>query len=73
MFSKEKGGRSMIASNRTHYIDPIEGDDALDGLSAARPVRHYIDRDIRLGDTVRFKCGRAIRDVLHSRKGKLTP
>lgn len=56
-------------STRIHYIDPAHGDDANDGLSPARPVRNYTDRDIRPGDTVLFKRGSVVRGPLETRDG----
>jgi hypothetical protein len=56
-------------SARIHHIDPAHGDDANDGLSPARPRKNYAARDICPGDTVLFKRGSVIRDVLHTRDG----
>jgi len=56
--------------NRTIYhVDPVSGDDAHDGLSPDRPVKTYAGRDLVPGDTMLFKRGSVIRDMLHTRNG----
>lgn len=59
----------MIVSYRTCYVDPAGGDDGNDGLSLSRPVRTFANCDIGPGDTVLFKRGSVIRDMLHTRDG----
>jgi len=54
---------------RTYHIDPIGGNDANDGLAPSRPFKTYAGRQFRGGDTVLFKRGSIIRDVLDARSG----
>ncbi len=70
----EMGRRAMAASpaavhGRTYHIDPAGGDDANDGLAPSRPFKTYAGREFGGGDTVLFKRGSVIRDVLHTRNG----
>ncbi len=64
--------RSVAAAEgkgRTYYVDPAAGNDANDGLAPARPLRTYATREFTGGDTVLFKRGSVIRDVLVTRCG----
>jgi hypothetical protein len=54
---------------KTCYIDPAAGDDANDGLAPSRPFKTYATREFTGGDTVLFKRGSVVRDVLHTRSG----
>ena len=68
------GCHSMSASwfnrrGQTFHIDPLNGNDANDGLSPARPFKTYIERDFKGGDVVLFRRGSVLRDVLHTRNG----
>ncbi|MBN1554439.1 MAG: right-handed parallel beta-helix repeat-containing protein [Phycisphaerae bacterium] len=54
---------------KTFYVDPRDGDDSRSGLSESRAVRHYETCDVSPGDTVLFKRGSVMRDVLHTRDG----
>ncbi|MDD5708105.1 MAG: hypothetical protein PHR35_19480 [Kiritimatiellae bacterium] len=56
-------------SGRTFYIDHSAGKDSNDGLSPSKPLRDYSACDCVGGDTVLFKRGSVIRDVLHARCG----
>lgn len=47
----------------------MQGDDANDGLSPARPAKSHEGLDIRPGDTVLFRRGGVIRGVLNTREG----
>ncbi len=53
----------------TYYIDPATGDDTNDGLSPERPLKTYADREFDGGDTVLFKRGSVMRNILHTRSG----
>ena len=66
--------RATDASNtatpgHTYHIDPAGGDDGNDGLSHSRPLKTYADRAFVAGDTVLFKRGSVIRDMLFTRSG----
>ena len=54
----------------TYYIDPAAGDDANDGRSPDRPLRSYAEREFGGGDTVLFRRGSVIRDMLHTCNGE---
>ena len=54
---------------QTYYVDPIAGDDANDGVAPARPLCTYATREFVAGDTVLFKRGTVIRDMLHTHRG----
>lgn len=54
---------------KTYYIDPVAGDDASDGQDPSRPVKSYANREFAGGDTVLFKRGSVMRDVLFARSG----
>jgi len=56
-------------NNKTYHIDPVNGDDANDGLSPLSSIKTYINRDITGGDTVLFKRGSVIRDILYTCNG----
>jgi len=56
-------------SNHTYHVDPAAGDDANDGLAPSRPFKTYAWREFTGGDTVLFRCGSVILDVLHTRNG----
>lgn len=58
-----------IVVGRVYYIDPVGGDDANDGLRPSQPLKTYVTREFTGGDTVLFKRGSVIRDVLHTRNG----
>jgi hypothetical protein len=53
----------------SYYIDSAAGDDANDGLAPERPLKSYAAREFTGGDTVLFKRGSVIRDMLHTRNG----
>jgi hypothetical protein len=68
------GYRTVAASpparqGQTYHIDPDGGDDANDGLTPSQPLKTYAGREFGGGDTVLFRRGRVIRDVLHTRNG----
>ena len=69
VFSLSRVVAEEATGGKTYYIDPAAGDDANDGLTPARPVRTYAVREFAGGDTVLFKRGTIIRDVLHARSG----
>ena len=50
----------------TYYIDHVNGNDSLDGLSAETARQNYTDIDVQAGDKVLFKCGSFYRDKLHA-------
>ncbi len=54
---------------QTYYIDPAGGDDTSDGLTPLQPLKTYATREFTGGDTVLFKCGSVIRDILHTCNG----
>ncbi|MBN1346955.1 MAG: right-handed parallel beta-helix repeat-containing protein [Phycisphaerae bacterium] len=54
---------------KTYYVDPAAGDDANDGLAPSRPLKTYATREFAGGDTVLFKRGSVVRDVLYTRSG----
>ncbi len=56
-------------NEKIFYIDPVNGDDANDGLSSLQPIKSYVNREICGGDTVLFKRGSVIRDILYTRNG----
>ena len=56
-------------SGKTFYIDPVAGDDAHDGLTPDRPLKTYATREFTGGDTVLFKRGSVMREVLSTRNG----
>jgi len=56
-------------NERTYHIDPAAGDDTNDGLTLAKPFKTCAAREFTGGDTVLFKRGSVIRDVLHTRNG----
>ena len=51
----------------TYYIDQLNGNDALDGLSPETARCSYTDIDVQAGDTVLFKRGSFYRDKLHAK------
>jgi hypothetical protein len=53
----------------TYHIDPACGDDGNDGLTPSRPLKTYATREFIGGDTVLFKRGSVLRDMLHTRNG----
>jgi hypothetical protein len=53
----------------TYHIDPAAGDDSNDGLAPSRPLKTYATREFTGGDTVLFKRGSVIRDLLYTRNG----
>lgn len=59
----------LTMRGQTYHIDPAGGDDANDGLTPSRPFKTYVAREFAGGDTVLFKRGSVIRDVLHTRNG----
>jgi Right handed beta helix region len=56
-------------SGQTYYIDLSAGDDANDGLTPSRPLKTYATREFTGGDTLLFKRGTVVRDMLHTRNG----
>ncbi len=56
-------------SEKTYYIDPITGDDSHNGLTPAHPFKTYASREFTGGDTILFKRGSVIRDILYGRNG----
>lgn len=58
-----------MAPNQTYYIDPRNGNDHKAGTSPDRPLKTYTNLDLLPGDTVLFKRGSVIRDMLHTRNG----
>ena len=50
----------------TYYIDQLNGNDTLDGLSPETARQSYTDIDVKEGDSVLFKCGSFYRDKLHA-------
>jgi len=56
-------------NKRIYHIDPVSGDDTNDGLAPAQPLKTYATREFAGGDTVLFKRGSVIRDMLHTRNG----
>ena len=56
-------------SPRFHYIDPIGGSDAADGAAESRPRRTQPGAIVNPGDTVLFKRGSIMREVLQTRDG----
>lgn len=56
-------------SPRFYYIDPIGGSDAADGAAESRPRRTQPGAIVNPGDTVLFKRGSIIREVLQTRDG----
>jgi hypothetical protein len=54
---------------RRYYIDPHAGDDANTGLTHSQPCKTYAQRPLEAGDTVLFKRGSVVRDILHTRNG----
>jgi hypothetical protein len=54
---------------RTFYIDPVDGDDSLDGLTSERAARSHESREVRPGDRVLFRRGRVMRAALSARSG----
>lgn len=59
----------LTIRGQTYHIDPAGGDDANDGLTPSRPFKTYLAREFAGADTVLFKRGSVIRDVLHTRNG----
>lgn len=57
------------AQGRTYHVDPAGGDDTNDGLAPSRPIETYAAREFSGGDTVLFKRGSIIRDMLYTRDG----
>ena len=51
----------------TYYIDKLNGNNALDGLSPETARADYTDISVGEGDTVLFKCGSFYRDRLHAK------
>lgn len=62
MSIKTKEVRSM----NTYYIDHVNGNDSLDGLSPETARQNYTDIAVQEGDKVLFKCGSFYRDRLHA-------
>jgi len=58
-----------IASGTKYYIDPAKGDDNNDGLTPEHPLKTYATRKFAGGDTVLFKRGSVIRDMLYTCNG----
>ena len=56
-------------TRRIYYIDPQEGDDSNSGWNPAEPLKTYTQCKVTVGDTVLFKRGSIIRDVLHTCNG----
>ena len=50
----------------TYYIDHVNGNDSLDGLSPETARQNYTDIAVQEGDKVLFKCGSFYRDRLHA-------
>ena len=50
----------------TYYIDQLNGNDTLDGLSPETARQNYTDIDVQAGDTVLFKRGSFYRDKLYA-------
>ncbi len=62
--------RAAAASpGNTYHVDPVAGDDANDGLAPSRPIKTYAARPFTGGDTVLFKRGSVIRDMLYTCNG----
>ena len=53
----------------TYYIDPHHGSADADGLSPERAKLTYIDLSLMPGDSVLFRRGSFVRDVLHLKSG----
>ena len=68
----ENPGLKQAISGSTYYIDPVTGDDANDGLTLLHPLKNYANHEFTSGDTVLFKRGSIIRDVLLARSGSET-
>lgn len=62
------GSRRMTLGH-TYHIDPANGDDSNDGLMPSRPLKTYVERKFVGGDTVLFKRGSVIRDMLYTCNG----
>lgn len=60
---------SAKRSGRIYHIDPAGGDDANDGFTPSRPLKTYATRLFTGGDTVLFKRGSIIRDILQTCSG----
>ena len=62
--------RTTAASpGNTYHVDPAAGDDAHDGLAPSLPIKTYAARSFTGGDTVLFKRGSVIRDMLYTCNG----
>jgi len=59
----------MFNNQQIYYIDPDTGDDSNEGLTQAQPIKTYSGRIFKGGDTILFKRGSIIRDVLHTCNG----
>ncbi len=62
--------RSEPMAPHTYYIDPVNGDNASDGISPERPLKSHAEREVLPGDTVLFKRGSVIRDMMHTCNGE---
>lgn len=60
--------RKTVTEN-TYYIDPASGDDACEGTYPSRPFKTFAGRKFTGGDTILFKRGSVIRDVLQPCNG----
>ena len=54
----------------TYYIDPVQGNDAWDGLSEVTPKKNYREVHPQPGDSVLFRRGTVTRDVLLMERGE---
>jgi hypothetical protein len=68
-FPLRRVAAAEVTGGNTYYIDPTNGDDANDGLAPLRPWKTFANREFVGGDTVLFKRGSVIRDVLAARSG----
>ena len=53
----------------TYYIDQLNGNDALDGLTPEAARKNYTDIDVQAGDLVLFKRGSFYREMLYAIAG----
>lgn len=54
---------------KVYYVDPLCGNDAWDGLSCQTPKKEYRTIHPQPGDSILFRRGRVMRDVLMMRPG----